>query len=123
MAIIGTLDPCRGMARQKIGLGGESDASSVRRKIKRRRDERCARSTAKELQSVKRILSPAILLLTFSLFLVLPSRAQSSAPLEVVITGGHIIDGTGSPWYSGDIGIHDGRVAAIGNLSGAVRKQ
>ncbi len=72
---------------------------------------------------MKRILSPAILLLTFSLFLVLPSRAQSSAPLEVVITGGHIIDGTGSPWYSGDIGIHDGRVAAIGNLSGAVRKQ
>jgi N-acyl-D-amino-acid deacylase len=72
---------------------------------------------------VKRILSPAILLLAFSLFLVVHSRAQSSAPLDVVIAGGHIIDGTGSPWYSGDIGIRDGRIAAIGNLSGAVRKQ
>jgi N-acyl-D-aspartate/D-glutamate deacylase len=72
---------------------------------------------------VKRILSPAILLLAFSLFLVVHSRAQSGAPFDLVIAGGHIIDGTGSPWYSGDIGIRDGRVAAIGNLSGAVRKQ
>src|SRR5581483_562742 len=35
---------------------------------------------------------------------------------------GHIIDGTGSPWYSGDIGIRDGRIAAIGRLSGASTK-
>lgn len=44
-------------------------------------------------------------------------------PFDVVITEGHIIDGTGSPWYSGDIGIRDGRVAAIGNLSEAARKR
>jgi N-acyl-D-amino-acid deacylase len=42
---------------------------------------------------------------------------------DIVITNGHIIDGTGSPWYSGDIGIRDGRIAAIGNLSAAVRKR
>lgn len=40
---------------------------------------------------------------------------------DTVITHGHIIDGTGSPWYSGDIGIRDGKIAAIGNLSGAPR--
>src|SRR5208283_5541430 len=45
------------------------------------------------------------------------------APFDVVITNGHIIDGTGSPWYSGDIGIRDGRIAAIGNLSAAARKR
>jgi dihydroorotase/N-acyl-D-amino-acid deacylase len=42
---------------------------------------------------------------------------------DVVITNGHIIDGTGSPWYSGDIGIRDGRIAAVGNLAAASRKQ
>jgi dihydroorotase/N-acyl-D-amino-acid deacylase len=51
------------------------------------------------------------------------SRAQSSLPFDLVITNGHIIDGTGSPWYSGDLGIRDGRVAAIGNLSALPRKR
>jgi dihydroorotase/N-acyl-D-amino-acid deacylase len=40
-------------------------------------------------------------------------------PYDVVIQHGRIIDGTGSPWYSGDIGIRQGRIAAIGNLTGA----
>src|SRR5271170_1688367 len=48
--------------------------------------------------------------------------AQTPA-FDVVITNGHIIDGTGSPWYSGDIGIRDGKVAAIGNLTAAQRKR
>ena len=34
---------------------------------------------------------------------------------------GHIIDGTGSPWYSGDLGIRRGKIAAIGDLSAAQR--
>ena len=42
---------------------------------------------------------------------------------DLVITNGHIIDGTGSPWYSGDIGIRDGKVAVIGNLSTAPRRR
>ena len=40
-------------------------------------------------------------------------------PFDVLITHGHIIDGTGSVWYSGDVGIRDGRIAAIGALAGA----
>ena len=40
---------------------------------------------------------------------------------DLVITKGHIIDGSGSPWYSGDIGIRGGKIAAIGNLSGDAR--
>ena len=42
--------------------------------------------------------------------------AQAPAPFDIVVTNGHIIDGTGSPWYSGDVGIRGGRIAAIGNL-------
>ena len=37
----------------------------------------------------------------------------------MVIAHGHIVDGTGSPWYAGDVGIRDGRIAAIGDLTGA----
>lgn len=49
--------------------------------------------------------------------------AQSTDGFDVVITNGHIIDGTGSPWYSGDLGIREGKIAGIGNLSAAPRKR
>jgi dihydroorotase/N-acyl-D-amino-acid deacylase len=49
--------------------------------------------------------------------------SQTPAAFDVVITNGHIIDGTGSPWYSGDVGIRDGRIAAIGNLTAAPRQR
>ena len=49
--------------------------------------------------------------------------AQSPHSFDIVITNGHIIDGTGSPWYSGDVGIRDGKIAAIGNLSAASRQR
>jgi len=50
-------------------------------------------------------------------------EAQIAQPFDVVIVHGHIIDGTGSPWYSGDVGIRGGRIAAIGNLADAARRQ
>lgn len=53
------------------------------------------------------------------LLIAICSLAQSQ--FDLVITNGHIIDGTGSPWYSGDVGIRGGRVAAIGNLADASR--
>jgi len=50
-------------------------------------------------------------------------QAQTSTAFDLVVTNGRIIDGTGSPWYSGDLGIRDGKVAAIGNLAAAPRKR
>jgi dihydroorotase/N-acyl-D-amino-acid deacylase len=47
--------------------------------------------------------------------------ASAQQSFDTVITNGHIIDGTGSPWYSGDVGIRNGKIAAIGNLSEAAR--
>ncbi|WP_153126794.1 N-acyl-D-amino-acid deacylase family protein [Peribacillus tepidiphilus] len=35
---------------------------------------------------------------------------------DLLILNGRIIDGTGSPWYYGDIGIKDGVIRKIGNL-------
>lgn len=42
---------------------------------------------------------------------------------DVLITNGHIVDGTGSPWYAGDVAIRDGKIAAIGALAGRPAKQ
>ena len=62
--------------------------------------------------------------LTLALLLILSTFSfAANSPFDLVITNGHIVDGTGSPWYSGDIGIRDGRIAAIGNLSGVARKR
>ena len=52
--------------------------------------------------------------------LCMPVFAQ---PYDLVIRNGHIIDGTGSPWYAGDIAVQDGRIAAIGLLDAAPAKR
>lgn len=63
-----------------------------------------------------------LLILSLVLLLSRPHLQSQAAPtFDLVIVNGHIIDGTGSPWYSGDIGIRDGKIAAIGNLSSAGR--
>jgi dihydroorotase/N-acyl-D-amino-acid deacylase len=51
--------------------------------------------------------------------LIAAAGILSAQTFDVLIRNGHIIDGTGSPWYAGDIGIRDGRIAAIGDLSEA----
>ena len=61
--------------------------------------------------------------LGLALLLPVVAAVARAAPLsfDLVITHGRIIDGTGSPWYSGDVGIRNGRIAAIGILEGAPR--
>ena len=45
--------------------------------------------------------------------------AAAANPYDIVIRNGRIIDGTGSPWYAGDVAIRGGRIAAIGRLAEA----
>ncbi len=35
-------------------------------------------------------------------------------PYDVVIRGGKIVDGTGNPWFEGDVAIRGDRIAAVG---------
>jgi N-acyl-D-amino-acid deacylase len=68
-------------------------------------------------------LAVLLLILLASSRWVMAQTPAQTADFDLVITNGHIIDGTGSPWYSGDVGIRDGRIAAIGNLAAAPRKR
>jgi N-acyl-D-aspartate/D-glutamate deacylase len=54
-----------------------------------------------------------------------PARAKATAgqAFDIVILNGHVVDGTGSPWYTADVGIRNGRVVAIGRLAGAAAKE
>src|SRR5215467_1903244 len=69
-----------------------------------------------QLVSMRRTSVALTLLLSV---LLVPHAAAQSTPFDIVITNGHIIDGTGSPWFSGDIGIRAGKIAAIGDLTAA----
>jgi N-acyl-D-amino-acid deacylase len=53
-------------------------------------------------------------------FLLLPTFTAAQHPdYEFIISGAHIVDGTGAPWVAGDIGIAGDRIVAIGDLSKA----
>jgi N-acyl-D-amino-acid deacylase len=43
-------------------------------------------------------------------------EARESAPYDVVIRSGRILDGAGNPWFDGDVAIRGDRIAAIGKL-------
>jgi N-acyl-D-amino-acid deacylase len=62
-------------------------------------------------------------LLLAAFWRAMPTQENAGAIFDLLIRNGHIIDGTGSPWYSGDVGIRDGRIAAIGNLAEANAKR
>ena len=51
------------------------------------------------------------------------ARSRQDDVYDLLIRNGRIIDGTGSPWYAGDVGIRDGRIAAIGRLGDAAARQ
>ena len=58
-------------------------------------------------------------------FLVFPHLQPPTSRLstDILIVNGHVVDGTGSPWYAADVGIRNGRIAAIGRLAGAAATQ
>jgi N-acyl-D-amino-acid deacylase len=64
---------------------------------------------------------PGVLLL-IAPFISAQQHTEMAGP-DIVIHGGHIIDGTGNPWYVGDIAITDGRIVAIGKIPGGIAKR
>ena len=62
--------------------------------------------------------------LTLVIFLLwAPFGFAQSDPFDVIIAGAHIVDGSGNPWYLGDVGIRGGLIVEIGDLSHRAAKR
>ncbi|RYY38706.1 MAG: D-aminoacylase, partial [Sphingomonadales bacterium] len=55
--------------------------------------------------------------------LLLGATAPADPAYDIVIRGGRVLDGAGNPWVSGDVAIKDGRIVAIGTVTGAGREE
>ena len=42
--------------------------------------------------------------------------------MDLIIRNGEIVDGTGAPKFRGDVGVKDGKIAAVGKVEGAARR-
>ena len=51
------------------------------------------------------------------------STSSTSVNYDLLIRNGHILDGTGNPWYAADVAIQGDRIAAIGDLREAHAKR
>ena len=63
-----------------------------------------------------RVVAGAVVLVCMTLA---ASAQRPAARFDVVIANGRIVDGTGAPWFRGDVGISGDRITAIGGLSAA----
>lgn len=63
---------------------------------------------------MKRIIIYLIILIVVAEFVYISLKKDA---YDYVITNGKIIDGTGNPWYRGNVAIRDGKIAAIGFVS------
>ena len=48
--------------------------------------------------------------------------AQTTPSFDILIKNGRVVDGTGSPWYNSDVGILNGKIAAIGKLNNSAKR-
>ena len=68
------------------------------------------------------------LLFFLSPFLLVAAQAagqsdSAAKPFDVLISGGRIVDGSGNPWFLGDVGIRDGLIVEIGALAGRAARR
>jgi N-acyl-D-aspartate/D-glutamate deacylase len=65
---------------------------------------------------VKRTLSLAPCALIFALFALPAPAAEPEPEYDLVITNGRVADGTGNPWFHGDVAITKDKIVAVGRV-------
>ncbi len=58
----------------------------------------------------------------FALLLLLAPLGVRAQAYDVLIRGGRVLDGTGTPWFYADVALNGDRIVAVGKLPGATAK-
>ena len=61
--------------------------------------------------------------IVFLIHFLTTSTSSAQQNFDVLVQGGHIIDGSGNPWYEADVGIRGERIVSIGDLSNSTASQ
>src|SRR4051812_45471909 len=63
------------------------------------------------------------LLLSVCCLLAGPGARAAESPFDLLFRDGRVVDGTGAPWFTADVGVRDGTIVAIGVLAGQPAKR
>lgn len=63
-----------------------------------------------------RVAGASLLLLLLLLITALPAAEPGDSAPDIVIRNGRIVDGTGNPWFRGDVALRGDRIVAVGRV-------
>jgi N-acyl-D-aspartate/D-glutamate deacylase len=67
-------------------------------------------------------LVPCVSITVAVLLTPVPAFADE-APYDLVLRNGRIVDGSGNPWFQGDLAVRNGRIVAVGRVPGGPAKR
>lgn len=67
-------------------------------------------------------MSTSLRVALFLCILAAPARA-AEPEYDLVIRGGTVVDGTGNPWFKGDVAIRGDKIAAVGRVAGTGKRE
>lgn len=85
--------------------------------------------SARAMRRMRTLVMPAILMVATACAgagvisaSTVPRASDAANGYDVIITNGRIIDGTGNPWFYGDVGIRGDRIAVVGRRGSLVKR-
>jgi N-acyl-D-amino-acid deacylase len=73
---------------------------------------------------MRRIAQLAVLIVSVAFVAASTAWLYGQQPAyDIIVRGGHIIDGTGNPWFDGDVAIRSDRIVAVGRLANATARR